>query len=295
LTFSLYTRRFVFLAREAICFPEGKSANVLRGALGMTLLGMLPEESAYSRIFKPVSEVAAPSGLADLPRPFVLRASHLDGRTIQPGEKFHLDLNSFDTRDRSLASLTPALALFTRALEQMARKGLGPRGGRAELDTSGSDLGEAIEIPMTWDGPPVERITVRFVTPTELKSGGQIASRPEFRTLFARARDRVSTLRALYGDGPLDLDFRGIGGRASLVNMIRCEIREVDVQRRSSRTTQVHSIGGFVGETEYAGDLGEFMPILRAAQWTGIGRHTVWGNGALEVTIAAGRGINSKP
>ena len=71
--------------------------------------------------------------------------------------------------------------------------------------------------------------------------------RPDFAVLFARARDRVSTIRALYGDGPLDLDFRAMGERAVRVAMTRCQLRHIDVERRSSRTGQVHSIGGFVG------------------------------------------------
>jgi hypothetical protein len=45
--------------------------------------------------------------------------------------------------------------------------------------------------------------------------------------------------------------------------MTRCDIKRVDVTRRSSRTGQVHSIGGFVGEAEYEGDLAEFFPYLR--------------------------------
>jgi hypothetical protein len=63
-------------------------------------------------------------------------------------------------------------------------------------------------------------------------------------------------------------------------------LRYVDVQRRSSKTGQVHSIGGFVGEAEYEGDLAEFVPFLKAAQWTGVGRQTVWGKGEIAVKIA---------
>ena len=32
---------------------------------------------------------------------------------------------------------------------------------------------------------------------------------------------------------------------------------------------------------EYQGDTGEFLPILEAARWTGVGRHCVWGNGEI--------------
>jgi hypothetical protein len=38
-----------------------------------------------------------------------------------------------------------------------------------------------------------------------------------------------------------------------------------------------------VGEVDYEGELSEFVPYLEAARWTGVGRHTVWGNGAIEI------------
>jgi hypothetical protein len=140
-----------------------------------------------------------------------------------------------------------------------------------------------LELNLAAGDEPVTRLRVRFVTPTELKSGHQIAAAPAFDILAGRVRDRISTLRELYGEGPLPIDFRGYGERARAVRMTRCEIRNVDVVRRSSRTGQVHPIGGFVGEAQYEGDLGEFVPYLRAAQWTGVGRQTVWGKGEVRV------------
>ena len=103
----------------------------------------------------------------------------------------------------------------------------------------------------------------------------------DFPVLLARARDRVSTLRSLYGSGPLELDFRGLADRALSVRTVRSELQQVKVARRSSRTGQRHGIGGFVGFAEYEGDLAEFVPYLEAAHWTGVGRHCTWGNGEI--------------
>lgn len=68
--------------------------------------------------------------------------------------------------------------------------------------------------------------------------------------------------------------------------MTRCNIANVDIERRSTRTGQTHSIGGFIGEAEYEGDLREFLPFLKAAQWTGVGRQTVWGKGQIAISTA---------
>jgi len=216
-------------------------------------------------LFRPTSE-AGPSGLADPPRPFVIRAAHLDGCKIPKGSPFYIDFNCFEMRVPILDHLTQAFTQFGELTNVT--------GGETPLVLS-------LE-PLTL---PVRRVTVRFVTPTELKTAGGLVDRPEFGVLACRIRDRVSSLRERYDDGPLAIDFRAFGERAALVRMTRCDIRQVDVSRRSSRTGQVHPIGGFVGEAEYEGDLAEFIPYLEAAVWTGVGRQTVWGKGALQVCI----------
>lgn len=247
-------------------------------------------------MFEPSTLGMGPSGLADWPRPFVFRATHLDGRTVRAGESFHFDLNLFDVH-------TPAIAYLVLAFAQLAREGLGPGRSRVEL-TGVSQLDQdsypaaaifngssfvlqegaaALEMSLEPPAEPVTALRVRFLTPTELKSGQQLAERPEFSILASRIRDRISTLGKLYGDGPLEIDFRAFGERAALVRMTRCDLRQVDVVRRSSRTGQVHPIGGFIGEAEYEGELTEFVPYLRAARWTGVGRQTVWGKGAIAV------------
>ena len=252
----------------------------------------LRESCPYARMFEPRATALGPSGLADWPRPFVFRATHLDGCTVRPGETFFFDLNLFDMHSHAIAYLVLAFA-------QLSREGLGPGRGRADLsevfqrDESGDPAmriydgkslllqhsPEPLELNLEAGAEQIGRVRVRFLTPTELKSGQGLAQRPEFGVLAARIRDRLSTLRELYDDGPLDIDFRAFGERAARVRMVRCEIEQVDVRRRSSRTGQVHPIGGFVGEADYEGELAEFIPYLRAAQWTGVGRQTVWGKG----------------
>jgi hypothetical protein len=100
-----------------------------------------------------------------------------------------------------------------------------------------------------------------------------------------RIRDRLSTLSNLYGAGPLAIDFRAFRHRAALVDTTSCDLTHFDALRKSSRTRQVHPIGGFVGEVEYEGELAEFVPYLNAARWTGVGRQTVWGKGEIETRI----------
>ncbi len=215
-TFEFYRFRFHFRALDQVHFPLGKSANVVRGAFGTVLRDAVPAE-VYARLFEPGSSLGgAPSGLADWPRPFVLRVAHLDGLTVTQGDSFYLDAHVFDLHQ-------PTLVHFRAAFSRLAEKGLGPGRGRAELERTeqldaeggAQAVWETSAAPIVASLDPeesaVEKVTVRFQTPTELKSAGGLAERPEFPIIFGRLRDRISTLRALYGAGALDIDFKGHG------------------------------------------------------------------------------------
>ena len=146
---------------------------------------------------------------------------------------------------------------------------------------------EPVTLDLTTTAVSPDRIRVDFLSPTELKHEHRIASRPEFPILFRRIRDRVSTLSRLYGAGNLDIDYLGTNERAARVRMTDCEVRRQETTRRSTKTGQVHSIGGFVGFAEYEGELAEFLPWLSIAHWTGVGRHAVWGKGEIAANLMA--------
>jgi hypothetical protein len=241
-TFDLYPLRFRF----ASCKLRDFSANTLRGAFGSAL--KKTDADAYVRFFAPKrAEGSGPSGLADPPRPFVFRL----------GGASEVGMNLFVTRESGVE-------LFTRVMAELGA--LSSVGGA-----------EPLRLPLSGSESRVCRIRVRFLTPTELKG----AEQPEFGILLARIRDRISTLRELYGDGPLAIDFKAFGERASRVAMTRCELVTVTAERTSRGTGQRHSLGGFTGIAEYEGDLAEFLPYLEIARWTGVGRQTVWGKGEI--------------
>lgn len=311
--FLFHRLRFHFLSGAPVHFAPGTSGNVLRGAFGSVFRQIacvphcpgaktceLRESCAYARIFEPAADGTGPSGLADPPRPFVFRANHLDGRTIAAGQGFHFDVHLFDVaREASIAD-------FILTFARLGREGMGPGRAKAalasveQLDAVGQPVRRIFEggsIPGSSSIPPLSlsldplpeaprRVQVRFLTPTELKSGQQLAARPEFGVLLSRIRDRVSTLSALYGPGPLEIDFAAFGQRAGEVRMTSCDLQPISVMRRSSKTGQRHALGGFTGAAEYEGELAAFVPFLIVAQFTGVGRQTTWGKGEIRAEPA---------
>lgn len=296
--FEFFRLRCHFQTVDPLQFPPVGTANLVRGAFGYALRevacrcapgGHVPECN-YARIFEPRALVqSGPSGFAERPRPFVFRTRGLDGLALLPAKPFYFDVHLFDLRN-------PAFPHFANALARMVQRGVGPRRQKARLEAieqlgiDGRPLGrvrsnlfEPASVDLA-DNCPVSSLTIRFLTPTELKCDAGLAKQPDFAVLFARTRDRISTLCSLYGPGPLAIDFRAMGDRAANVVMSSCQIESESIERRSSRTGQVHPLGGFTGEAEYRGVLGEFLPYLRVAQWTGVGRQTVWGKGEIAVT-----------
>ncbi len=246
MTFECFAVRFRLRAKHSIHFAA-PAANSIRGVLGFAL---------DPAVFSPRA-AAGPSGLRNPPRPFVLRASHLDGKTIPEGGEFSFGVNLF-------GSAVPGAEQFAT-----------PLADRAEL----LDIArEHIRIPLLAAPDPVARITVQYLTPTELKSGGEIVERPEFPILFARIRERLMALWAFYGRVPAQPDWPV---HAEQVRITRCDLVWRKAARRSSRTGQRHPLGGFTGEADYEGDLTRFVPFLHAAYWTGVGRQTVWGKGMI--------------
>ncbi len=269
--------RFEFEARDAVWFPPGKAANIFRGAFG-DIFRRIAETSDYARMFEPraLTPESGPSGFRDRPRPFVLRAAPLDGRRFEPGEHFTLEVNVFDPE-------VPALDYFTRSFEQLREEGLGPGRPRVELLTAHELPRVAADLAPRSES--VSKITVDFLTPTELKSDGETLRDAPFDVLFRRTRDRISGLTSLYQNVSDTVDFRGLGERANSVRLVASHFDQHEIQRRSSRTGQTHSLGGFTGQAEYEGELAEFLPWLEAAWWTGVGRLTVWGNGLIRTAI----------
>ena len=265
--------RFHFSALDPLRLQEGTAANAIRGAFGAALHRTAPPEE-YERLFKPRS-ASGPSGLADLPRPFVLRCRSLEGLDAAAGASFAFDIHFFDVSEAVSSH-------FERAFRAWETMGLGPE--RARVLLVRAEMFPPQTISLDGTAAQIERAAIRFLTPTELKHKGQLVTRPEFPILFARIRDRIATLCALFGGIPLAIDFAGLGERSAAVCMTRCDVRWVSRERRSGSTGQVHPLGGFVGEAEYEGPLAEFFPWLQAAQVGGVGRQTVWGKGELRVT-----------
>ena len=115
-----------------------------------------------------------------------------------------------------------------------------------------------------------------------------------------KARAALSVLRYKYSNDIKDLEnalpslessvshFEKLAELAGGVAMTGHSLTHEWAERLSTRTGQTHPLGGFTGSADYQGELRELLPVLRAAQFTGVGRQTVWGKGEMEVGCFVG-------
>ncbi|MBM3793819.1 MAG: CRISPR system precrRNA processing endoribonuclease RAMP protein Cas6 [Acidobacteria bacterium] len=268
-------RRHWFEAKDPIRFPDGKASNCLRGGFGIALRTIAPPD-AYERIFEPKRVgPGVPSGFADPPRPFLFRAAHLDGQTVDKHDDFFFDVHLFGD---------PATVdLVTGALDHLLQSGAGVGRGQARL-TAIADQNLTIDL---HEAEPAAAARVHFLTPTELKHKGRPWTKADFPVLIRRVRDRLWTLLSLYADSlpATEADRLLFTETAEAVQLLRSDLELRSTARLSTRSGHTHSLGGIVGQADYAGPLDAFVPYLRAAYYTGVGRHTVWGNGCLNIEV----------
>lgn len=305
--------RITIVPRSPLVLPLMTRGSVLRGAFGITLRRLVchdltlacracPLEATcpYPQTFEPRPPAGAErlSALQDVARPFVFDPPTDEQAEFAPGTPVTFGLVTVGRASR----LVP---YFVSAFRNLADEGLGPRRAPfdlaevAALDARGTPTAlyqstsplvrlaaptlRAADLVRPSDAERT-RVTLRFVTPLELKDQGAPVHRPELGAIVRRLRDRANMLSTFFADAPLALDFRGLSALADGVRLLDDRTRPVHVSRRSSRTGQRHDVGGLLGEATYEGSgIATLMPLLRLGEAIHVGKHAAFGNGRVGV------------
>jgi CRISPR-associated endoribonuclease Cas6 len=291
--------------RRLCCVPQCKDARTCP----------LANSCPYKAMFEPSPPQGAErlSKNQDIPRPFVFRAPQTSQTRFVPGQRFEFGLVLIG---RALDFLTYFVLSFRELAEEglglnrakctLARveqvktssNGSGPHDRQADVIYTAEDqLFRAAELasadawmksrlqdmPASEGDHAIQRLTVRFLTPTFLRADGEVIRRPEFHHVFKRLRDRINALSTFFGDGPVEADFRGLGERAEGVRTVSSTTDWMERFRTSSKTRQRHELSGFVGQVTYEGNLNEFLPWLTLGELVHVGKHTAWGMGQYQI------------
>ena len=321
MNFQLTKYQFVFRVIDALRVPP-YMGNTLRGGFGHVFKQvvciakenecqdcMLRYNCVYSYIFETPRPQNSPvlSKLQDAPRPYVIEPPH-DGKTdYQPGEELRFGLVLIGQRAMDY------LPYFVFAFDELSRRGIGLSQNKNEGRKRGRCRLEAIynlydqnqkqifygeqkiltdeSHPITFsslvkeDGRAITRAHLSFLTPAAVKSNGIFLKQLPFSAFIQNLIGRTSMLALFHCDSSLDLDFPSILQRAKSIGVENNSLNWRTWARFSGRQRKRMEWGGLVGELDFTGELGEFLPYIRLGEYVHIGNKTAFGLGQYKLVL----------
>jgi len=303
----------VFLRPESTLYLPGYKGAAFRGGFGYVFKSIacpthdsdcihrrLGDPCVYSEVFEtpvpPESKVMRKYPYA--PHPFVLTPP-LDRRAhFTPEQELKLDLVL-------VGRAINWLAYFICTLEELGRRGVGPRRssfrvvrveslsfpGSAENGTGTTvydgGVRKVVGIPHVFGGPvffdgvrEAATATLIFETPARIVAGEHLATQLPFSTLIRSLLRRLALLTYFHcGESVSPENLRELIRGAQGIQARNSTLRWRDWQRYSTRQKAHMKLGGLVGSVTYEGNLGTFVPYLRVGELTHVGKATSFGLG----------------
>lgn len=232
-----------------------------------------------------------------VPHPFVIEPPEDDRTRIPAGDRLSFGLILIG---RALAHVP----YFILAFEQMAEQGLGS--GRARFRLTGvKQDGEQFYDPesatlrsalssrelLASSSPTADcsLLTLRFLTPTRIVHQGRICRRPQFSVLVRSLLRRVSLLSHFH-DEPEEVEHDRLTAEAEKVRLTDAVMAGDDWRHFSRRQQRLVEREGVTGWVRYEGELGQFLPLLRAGEVLHVGKGTSFGMGKYELVRSEEKG-----
>ncbi len=309
---------FTLEAKDILLLPAFKGST-LRGGFGNSFRRVvcalrkndcsdciLKEKCVYSYIFEtpPPSSTRIMTKYTNAPHPFVIEPPLERRRAYKPGDEVIFDLTL-------IGRAIDYLPYFIYTFDELGKIGLGKGRGKYELktvksetlDVKGQSKESVIYTSETKTLRPFEKsvwnldsgimdaasdgngaLSLSFVTPTRIMYDGHFVFELEFHMLIRQLLRRISLLGYFHCNAdPAEVDFRGIIKKAEDVTVKKRDFRWYDWERYSARQDARMKMGGFVGEITFEGDIGPFMPLIKAGEILHVGKGTTFGLGKYQV------------
>lgn len=133
------------------------------------------------------------------------------------------------------------------------------------------------------DSQCLDRLTLRFTTPTRMRIKGQVMENPTFSQLAGSISLRLSMLAETYGK-PLTYDYRAMLERAAEVKTTNSTLRLMALDRFSNRRGGKLELDGFMGDITFAGAaIQDLHSLLVAGEFLNVGSGTAFGLGRYSI------------
>ncbi len=302
--------KFHLIAKDQIYLPKF-SGSTLRGGFGHALRRacctmqrgqecsdcMLKTLCVYASVFETSCAHVSGKGynLSDYPRLFIIEPPFFSRNRFMPGESFSCNLVL-------MGKAVEFLPYFVFAFMEMGNSGIGAGRGRYRIDRvtdfhgdNDSVIFDGTAERFTETGPNIEtlpeplygkagtRILLNFKTPTRIKTGNHLTAELDFRLFMQNLFRRLSLLTFVVTGSLPDLDYKKLLENASEVGCSESDLSWYDWKRYSGRQKNTMKLGGFVGTVMFEGEIGEFMPFVKAGESIHIGKACTFGLGKYEI------------
>lgn len=298
---------FVIKALDPFVLPPYKGAT-LRGGFGVAFrrvvcvagkkdcIGcLLRSKCVYSYVFEtpPGLDTEIMRKYEAAPHPFVIEPPFEQKRIYRPGEELLFGLVL-------IGKAIDYLPYFIYTFNELGKTGIGKGRGRFELtavvmdgktvyDSTGETLSHVntMEVSINGEENPHQnagQLKLSFLTPTRIIYNGRLSLDLEFHMFMRNLLRRLSLIYYFHSNGaPSIFDFKGLIEKAGEVRVVRRDLQWYDWERYSGRQERKISMGGFVGEIVFEGNLSLFMPFVMAGEILHVGKGTGFGLGRYEV------------
>ncbi|MFQ5771365.1 MAG: CRISPR system precrRNA processing endoribonuclease RAMP protein Cas6 [bacterium] len=302
--------RFTLEALETLYLPEYKGST-LRGGFGHSFrkvvctMGPIPCETCllhlkcpYPQFFEtPVVGEPPPfmRGVKTGPQPFVVEPPLETKRVYQKEEVLAFGLVL-------IGRAVEFLPYFIYTFDQLGIMGIGRSKGKFKLMEVTSLTPECHTIyngdskTLTADysvmstescdtkKETIDRVTLKFLTPTRIKVNGHLIMEMPFRELVLTLLRRLHTLAHLHMPASVyEWQWRAILESAADVVIAQKNLHWCDWERYSNRQKTRMKLGGFLGEITYKGNLTDWLPLLTVGEFVHVGKGATFGLGKYEV------------
>ena len=294
---------FSLSALEQLHLPE-YLGSTLRGGFGhafkkvvCTFKGrqcddcLLKHRCVYAYVFEtlPPENSAVMRKYRRAPHPFVIEPPMEGKLRYIPGETLEFGLVL-------IGKGIEYLPYFVYAFEELGNMGIGKRKGKYSLKqvTCGTEAvydgvartmktaGVSIPAAMTPEYAG-DSLSLRFITPTRIVRNEKLVDTPTFQDIFRTLLRRLSMLSYFHCGQELQADYKGLIELSGSIKAIASSLKWHDWERYSARQDERMSLGGFVGNVSFSGDLAEFMPYLAKGELVHVGKGTGFGLGRYEL------------
>ncbi len=121
--------------------------------------------------------------------------------------------------------------------------------------------------------------TVNFYTPLLLRKEGKMVDKYDNYAFFATLLRRITTLYAIHCDGENFSDCKALLQKWENSITYEVSMEKVKNKRYSTRQKREIDYDGFTGEVKLIGDIGTFLPFLKAGEILSVGKNTAFGFG----------------